>query len=144
MNKVINILLAFSVLMANHVLADGTVLEYQTDSHHLKIDTVFLKDKRHLSQKHYIYRVWNKPNNPYDAPNLPPVMTITQGTYTNLSHTCQGKQKDRFLFRKNDRAIAVIVGDQTCFYRAPIDAKGELIVWSKGREKARFWLYEED
>ncbi len=123
-------------------MADVTSIGYQTDSHHVIVDITNHKGRVHKDG--YTYRVWNKPNSPYEDDAPPPAWKIPKGTYVNLAKTCSGKEKYAFRFRKGATAIDVVTGDKSCFEGAPSDALGELVVRIKGKEKARYWLYEGD
>lgn len=123
-------------------MADVTSISYQTDSHHVIVD--ISNQNGHVPKNDYTYRVWNKPNSPYENDAPPPAWKITKGVYINLAKTCSGKEKGTFRFRKGNMVIDVITGDRSCFQNPPSDALGELIVRIKNKEKARYWLYEGD
>lgn len=135
-------LLTASFMTISPAMADVTSIGYQTDSHHVIVD--ISNHNGHVPEDGYTYRVWNKPNSPYDDNASPPAWKITKGSYINLSKTCSGKEKGAFRFQKGDTVIDVVTGDRSCFKNLPSDALGELVVRVKGREKARYWLYEGD
>ena len=140
--RLIPSLLAVAMAATVPATADITSTGYQTDSHHVIVDIT--NKHGHVPKDGYTYRVWNKPNSPYEENAPPPAWKITRGNYINLAKTCSGKEKNAFRFRKGNTVIDVITGDRSCFPNPPADALGELVVHVKGKEKARYWLYEGD
>lgn len=135
-------LLASSFMAAAPAMADFTRIGYQTDSHHIIVEIT--NQNGHVPKNGYTYLVWNKPNSPYERDAPLPAWKIGKGSYINLAKTCSGKEKYALHFKKGDTVIDLVTGDRSCFHNLPADALGELIVHVKGREKARYWLYEGD
>lgn len=134
-------LLTSSLMAVSPAMADVTSIGYQTDSHHIIVDIT--NHQGHVPKDGYTYQVWNKPNTPYEKDAPLPAWKITNGSYINLAKNCAGKEKYAFRFKKGNTTIDLVTGDRRCFRNLPTDALGELVVHVKGKEKARYWLYED-